>query len=63
MTLGSITRRLKLQKAAGLLQNQALTVSQVAQTVGYVDMSTFYTAFKQYYKMNPAEFRRAHFGS
>ena len=49
---------LRLQQAVNLLQNTALTVSEVASSVGYSDALYFSRVFSKYYKTSPRSFRR-----
>ncbi len=57
---GDIVRDLRLHKAAELLSNPDLAIPDIIETVGYSDVSAFYRAFKTYYGMNPATYRRKH---
>lgn len=50
--------RLRMEKAAKLLQDTSLCVSAIAEQVGYLSQSKFAAAFKKYYKVTPVEFRR-----
>lgn len=50
--------RLRMEKAAKLLQDTSLCISAIAEQVGYLSQSKFAAAFKKYYKVNPVEFRR-----
>ncbi|MCZ8518297.1 MULTISPECIES: helix-turn-helix domain-containing protein [Paenibacillus] len=48
----------KMQRAKELLKNTDLTVSAVAQSLGYVNFSYFSKAFKKVYGMNPQDYRK-----
>lgn len=52
--------RWRMTLAADLLvEREAVTIAQVARTVGYLDAFAFSTAFKRIRGVNPSEFRRA----
>ena len=48
----------RMEKAAWLLKEGMLPVSQVAQQVGYASQSKFSEAFSQLYGMTPLEYRK-----
>ena len=48
----------RLQTAARLLCTTSESVLAVASSVGYTGTSQFGTAFKEYYHMTPAQYRR-----
>lgn len=54
----STLRRLRLELAAQLLLDPAVTVTQVAHACGYSDVRPFSTAFKRHYGRTPGEYRR-----
>ncbi len=73
MSAGSLSRQFKLvtglspmeyvrsqrmAKAAELLKNPELSVSGVAKTMGFSDISVFSRQFRQITGMSPSEFRR-----
>ncbi|MFI5728482.1 helix-turn-helix domain-containing protein [Kribbella sp. NPDC051587] len=51
--------RLRLELAAQLLLDPALTVTEVARACGYSDVRPFSTAFKRHYGRTPGEHRRS----
>lgn len=51
--------RLRLELAAQLLLDPALTVTEVARACGYSDVRPFSTAFKRHYARTPGEHRRS----
>ncbi|WP_405057287.1 AraC family transcriptional regulator [Kribbella sp. NBC_01505] len=51
--------RLRLELAAQLLLDPALTVTAVARACGYSDVRPFSTAFKRHYGRTPGEHRRS----
>jgi AraC-like DNA-binding protein len=54
----STLRRLRLELAAQLLLDPALTVTEVARSCGYSDVRPFSTAFRRHYGRTPGEHRR-----
>ena len=48
----------RMEKAAWLLKEGVLSVSQVAQQVGYASQSKFSAVFSQQYGMTPLEYRK-----
>ena len=55
----STLRRLRLELAAQLLLDPAVTVTEVARACGYSDVRPFSTAFKRKYGRTPGDHRRA----
>ena len=55
---GELIRKLKLHKAADLLNNPNISIADVIETVGYADISSFYRTFKNYYGVTPVEYRK-----
>ncbi|TDD62132.1 AraC family transcriptional regulator [Kribbella antibiotica] len=51
--------RLRLELAAQLLLDPALTVTEVARACGYSDVRPFSTAFKRHYGRTPGDHRRS----
>lgn len=59
MTYSAYVQKLRLEKAAALLTgNKALSISSIAEEVGYNNRGFFYQIFKEAYGMTPAEYRR-----
>ncbi len=52
--------KVRLSKAADLLENGSSTVKSVARQVGYSDAYYFSKLFKKYYGMPPSEYSRKH---
>lgn len=48
---------LRMKKAAGLLSESGLKISDVAMCVGYNDVSYFIQTFKKYYEMTPEQYK------
>ena len=51
-------RRLRLEYAAQLLLDPAVTVTEVARACGYSDVRPFSTAFRRHYGRTPGDYRR-----
>ena len=54
----STLRRLRLELAAQLLLDPAVTVTEVARSCGYSDVRPFSTAFRRHYGRTPGQYRR-----
>ncbi len=50
----------RMDRAAWLLRNKALPISQVAGQVGYTSDSSFYQAFLRHFRMTPNQYRKNH---
>ena len=48
----------RMQRAAELLQDQVITVAEVAYKVGFSDPLYFGRCFKQYYGVTPSKYQR-----
>ena len=57
MSFGENVKKIRMQRAADLLKNTELTVSKIADYLGYYDTSSFRHAFKNYYGTTPKSFR------
>ncbi len=57
MSLSAYLQRLRVEKACLLLSEHRLSVSQIAQEVGYGDLKHFNAIFRRYKNMSPREFR------
>ena len=51
-------REIRLKKAAELFTSTKLSVSEIAEQVGYINQSKFAAVFKKQYGMTPLEYRR-----
>ena len=58
-TVSDYMRSLRLKKAAGLLKNSDLSISDIASICGYSNQGRFAKIFKEYYGMLPLEYRHA----
>ena len=54
-----LVQKKRLQHAVNYLQNTTLPVSEIAEKVGYANISFFYRIFKKTYGMSPKEFRNS----
>lgn len=61
MTPMRFFRRMKIEKASGLLKYSDLNVSQIADSLGFSDLYTFSKVFKKEIGESPANFRKTHF--
>ena len=57
MSFSQNIQKLKMKQAARLLMNPKLSVSAIAEELGYMDSGNFRQIFKKYYGMTPAEYR------
>lgn len=56
-TYKELVQHQRLSKAAQLLRNTDMTVTEVANDVGYENINFFYKKFKEQYCMSPKEYR------
>jgi AraC-like DNA-binding protein/mannose-6-phosphate isomerase-like protein (cupin superfamily) len=52
-------RRLRLEKARGLLDDTSLSITQAAQRSGFSDMAHFSRSFRAFYGVSPRDYRRS----
>ena len=57
MTFSEIKQRLRLQRAAELLDTTTLSYGHISDLLGYTDTSHFYKQFRQYYGSTPKQYR------
>lgn len=57
MSFGENIKKIRMQRAADLLQNTELKVSEIADYLSYYDTSSFRHAFRNYYGKTPQLFR------
>lgn len=57
-TPGAFIRSIRMNKAAGLLATGEHNVSETAERVGFTDLSSFSTAFKNYFNVPPSKFTK-----
>jgi len=51
-------RKIRLQRAAQLVQQNTLTVSEIAYQVGFESLSYFSKSFQEEFGMSPSEYGR-----
>ena len=61
LTVGSYLTRCRMQKAMGFLKEGKLRVYEVAEAVGYKDITYFSGTFKKLTGMSPTEYQNANF--
>lgn len=59
-TFSHLIQSIRLKKACILLENSALSIDSISQSVGYKNISFFYKKFKKTYNMSPKEYRQNH---
>jgi len=59
MTVKEFIRDIRLKRAAQLLEQDTMTVSEVAYAVGFKDVSHFGKCFRQEYGINATEYKRS----
>jgi len=60
MTVKEFIRNIRLKRAAQLLLQETMTVSEIAYAVGFKDLSHFRKCFRQLYGMNATEYKQKH---
>ncbi len=58
MTVKEFIRNIRLKRAAQLLQQDKMTVNEIAYSVGFKDVSHFRKCFRQLYGMNATEYKQ-----
>ncbi len=58
LSASEFIKAIRLGKAGELLRKTDLTVSEVAYKVGYSDPNYFSRSFKEFYKVNPTEYKQ-----
>ena len=58
-TTNELIRNTRIKKAAHLLKNSDLKISEITYRVGFNDLQYFRKCFKEVYKMTPSEFGKA----
>lgn len=56
--ISSYLKEMRMNRAAHLLVEGKLSVSEVSESVGYLNQSKFAAAFKRYFNVSPLEYRR-----
>jgi YesN/AraC family two-component response regulator len=60
VTFGEYMKRLRVEKAKGLLVETSFGIGDIAVKVGYSNVSYFFSVFKKIAGQNPSEYRRSH---
>lgn len=60
LSASEFVKTIRLKKAANLLTQSDLNVSEVSYTVGYGDPNYFSRSFKDFYDFSPSEYRMKH---
>ena len=58
-TTNELIRKTRIKKAAHLLKNSELKISEITYRVGFNDLQYFRKCFKEVYNMTPSEFAKA----
>jgi AraC family transcriptional regulator len=58
-SIGQYVRRLRVQRAAALLSNRAIPLSEVAQAAGFADQSHLTRVFRLHMGTTPGNYRRS----
>jgi len=53
-----LAQRVRLDRACDLLASSTIEIAKISQNVGFCDTSNFYKAFKRYYGITPAKYRK-----
>lgn len=57
MSYKDLITSVKMEQAAVMVKDRALNMEEIAFTLGYHDLSSFYRAFRNYYKVSPVKYR------
>ncbi|MEH7117784.1 AraC family transcriptional regulator [Neobacillus vireti] len=57
-TFIELSHQLKIKNACTLLENTDFTIDQIANKVGYTNITFFYKSFKKIHSVTPAEYRK-----
>lgn len=61
ITLGNFIRNIRIQKAAQLLKQHEITITEIAYEVGYKNPKHFSKSFKEFYGLCPSEYQKKYF--
>ncbi|PKG23845.1 AraC family transcriptional regulator [Niallia nealsonii] len=59
-TFIEVSHHIKIKNACVLLENTNLTIEQIANKIGYTNITFFYKSFKKIHDVTPAEYRKKH---
>ena len=57
-TVTTVIQEIRLQQARSLLEQSDLSVQNIAELVGYHDLTYFIKLFKQYFSVTPYQYRK-----
>lgn len=60
--IGTYMKTYRMKQAAALLRQTQETIAEIANQVGYENQSKFATAFRDVFKIAPAEYRKQNSG-
>ncbi|TLX75575.1 response regulator [Labilibacter sediminis] len=60
LTPGAFIKSIRFKRAAQLLRDSDLTVSEIIESIGYQDMKNFRRSFVQEFDLTPTDYRRTH---
>ena len=60
MTLIDTIQQIRIQKASELLCSTKISVQEIAELVGYQDVTHFIRMFKKHTQMTPLQYRKLH---
>ena len=60
--IGTYMKVYRMKQAAALLRQTQATIAEIANQVGYENQSKFATAFRDVFKIAPAEYRKQNSG-
>ncbi len=60
--LGSFARRIRLERAAGMLSNSTVGIAEVAGASGFSSVQAFTKAFRSHFECSPTEFKNLNHG-
>lgn len=52
--------QVRMEKSSKLLQNPALSITEIAHSVGFSDPLAFSKIFKKYFQISPSQYRKSH---
>lgn len=57
-SVGAYVKDMRMQRAAELLRKPGMSIAEIGEAVGYPRLSSFSTAFKQHFGVEPSQFRK-----
>ncbi|MEM7371905.1 MAG: two-component regulator propeller domain-containing protein [Bacteroidota bacterium] len=61
LSINKFIRLVKMKRAAQMLANEDVTVSEIAFLLGFTDLKYFRKCFKDQYELLPSEYRKQHY--